>query len=60
MGKELYNILMNQNIPIRKNVNDKTISRGSFNGLANEKKIGWHPDYEQLITKENNNENLEI
>ena len=60
MGKELYNILMNQNIPIRKNVNDKTISRGSFNGLANEKKIGWHPDYEQLIIKENNNENLEI
>lgn len=59
-GKGLYSTLMNKNIPIRKNVNDTTISRGSFNSLANEKKIGWHPDYKQLINGGSNNENLEI
>ena len=48
-GNKIFTELMNQDNPIRKNFTDKTISRGSFNGLANEKTIGWHPDYLDLI-----------
>lgn len=52
MGKELYKTLMNQDIPIREKVDDMFISRGSFNSLANELKIGWHPDYYDRLNGE--------
>lgn len=59
-GRELYKTIMNKDIPIRPNLNDNTISRGSYNGLSNELKIGWHPDFkERLNSKEVNDENLE-
>lgn len=48
-GKELYKKLMDKDIPIRPNFNDNTISRGSLNGLSNELKVGWHPDYKKRI-----------
>ena len=48
-GKELYKKLMDKDIPIRSNLNDNTISRGSYNGLSNELKVGWHPDYKKRI-----------
>lgn len=48
-GKELYKILMNKDIPIRPNLNDISISRGSYNGLANELKIGWHPNFKEIL-----------
>lgn len=48
-GKELYEKLMDKDIPIRSNLNDNTISRGSYNGLSNELKVGWHPDYKKRI-----------
>lgn len=51
-GKELYRILMNHNISIREKVDDIMISRGSFNSLANELKIGWHPDYNDRLNGE--------
>lgn len=49
IGKELYKILMNKDIPIRQNFNDNSISRGSYNGLSNELKIGWHPDFKEKL-----------
>lgn len=59
-GRELYRTIMNKDIPIRFNLNDNTISRGSYNGLSNELKIGWHPDFkERLNFNEVNDENLE-
>lgn len=59
-GRELYRTIMNKDIPIRSNLNDNTISRGSYNGLSNELKIGWHPDFkERLAIDEVNDANLE-
>lgn len=59
-GRELYRTIMNKDILIRSNLNDNTISRGSYNGLSNELKIGWHPDFkERLAIDEVNDANLE-
>jgi len=48
-GKQLYKTLMNKDLPIRPNLNDNTISRGSYNSLANELTIGWHPDFKEKM-----------
>ena len=48
-GKQIYNRLMNKDIPIRTNLNDNSISRGSYNSLSNDLTIGWHPDYKKRI-----------
>lgn len=53
-GNKIYLELMKQDNPIRKNFTDKTITRGSFHELANEKTIGWHPDYLELLKNEGN------
>ena len=31
--------------PIRKDVSQPFIIRGTFHGLSNEKKVGWHVDF---------------
>ena len=59
-GNELYKTIMNKDIPIRSNLNDNSISRGSYNGLSNELKIGWHPEFKKrLMGEEGKNENME-
>ncbi|MBI6170314.1 hypothetical protein JEQ00_04830 [Serratia marcescens] len=45
---------MDCTIPIRDNFKDHFVARGTYHYLANELEIGWHPDYTNLITPENN------
>lgn len=54
LGKSLYKVLMEKSIPIRPKVDDMDISRGSFNNLSNDLKIGWHPDYEERLRGDSN------
>ena len=52
-GRNLYRKMMDKNISLRKSITEPFIMRGSLNSLANNLKIGWHPDYKELIDMEN-------
>ncbi len=52
-GRKLYEWSQDVSIPIRSR-EDNFISRGSFHELADKPTIGWHPDYSDIIKKENN------
>jgi hypothetical protein len=49
-GLELFGSMRNNNtIRLRGDFHDPTITRGSLHGLADTRKIGWHPDFESLL-----------
>lgn len=49
-GKNFYNEFIGKNHPnIRPNYSSVYYPIGSYHMLAEEKRIGWHPDYENLI-----------
>lgn len=50
-GKELFSKIEEMNIPIKKNVSDPFVMRGTYHELANQLKVGWHVDFmERLCT----------
>lgn len=48
-GKDLFGKIEELNLPIRKNVTQPFIMRGTFHGLANQLKVGWHLDYMERL-----------
>ncbi|GAO01721.1 hypothetical protein PSR1_00581 [Anaeromyxobacter sp. PSR-1] len=38
-------------IPIRPSVTEPFITRGSFHMLADDLRVGWHPEFQQLLSK---------
>src|SRR5262249_35243754 len=38
-------------IPIRPNVTEPFVSRGSFHMLADEQRIGWHPEFRERLAR---------
>lgn len=44
-GRDLFNEIEKLERPIRKNVSEPFIMRGTFHGLANQKRVGWHVDF---------------
>jgi len=53
-GKNFYTSYYVKSIPpvyIRENIRDGFVVRGSCHMLSDEKKIGWHPDFDKRIKK---------
>ncbi|MCB5953347.1 hypothetical protein LI951_14855 [Enterococcus sp. BWT-B8] len=48
-GKDLFNDIEQLDIPIRTNVSQPFIMRGTFHELANHLKVGWHTDFVQRL-----------
>lgn len=48
-GKKLYVWARNANYNIRPNYSDLTFTRGSYQILADQLKVGWHPNYLELL-----------
>ncbi len=44
-GKKLFDEIEELDLRIRKDVSEQFIMRGTYHGLANEKKVGWHVDF---------------
>lgn len=44
-GRALFGQVEELNMPIRKNVSDPFIMRGTYHALANELRVGWHVDF---------------
>jgi hypothetical protein len=53
-GQILYAYCQNDVVTVKLHGNEvpEFLGSGSLHALANEPRIGWHPDYENLITKE--------
>ena len=51
LGRKLYFWASQQQIGFR-NVVETWITAGSFHGLSNRLKIGWHPDFEEILAGE--------
>jgi hypothetical protein len=50
LSQKLYEIIENDDSPvIRPDVTEEFIIMGSYHNLANELKIGWHLDYENIL-----------
>ena len=50
-GKKLYGWIESEaDIPIRNSCAEPFITRGSFQILANQLKVGWHPQYKDRLT----------
>jgi hypothetical protein len=49
-GKALLGRIEEINLPIRKNVSQPFIMRGTFHELANQLKVGWHIDYMERLS----------
>ncbi|MFJ3051771.1 ABC-three component system protein [Pseudomonas nitroreducens] len=54
LGRGVYDKCQEDNISnrIRKDFNYPYVTRGSYHTLADELKIGWHPNYQSLLQKE--------
>jgi hypothetical protein len=52
-GRNLYNqvIDMPRHIPIRPSFPDPFVMRGSFHILANDLKVGWHPEFKERLAQ---------
>jgi len=51
-GKKVYNrIELDTQINIRKNCTEPYVMRGSYHMLSDDLRVGWHPDFKQLIEK---------
>ena len=48
-GKILFGRVEELNFPIRRNVTQPFIMRGTFHELANQLKVGWHVDYMERL-----------
>ena len=44
-GRDVYDRVQVLDLWIRPNCQERFVSRGSYHMLANELKIGWHPDF---------------
>lgn len=52
-GRDIYSKCQNESaLAIRRDFNHPYVARGSYHTLADELKIGWHPDYQSLLQKE--------
>lgn len=45
MARKIYEWVETACFPIRQNVDNPSITRGSLHMLANELRVGWHPDF---------------
>ncbi len=50
-AKILYEWIEDLSIPIRPYFNDSFLTNGSYQILSENKRLGWHPDFEELIKK---------
>jgi hypothetical protein len=48
-GRLVYDIVMRLDKPIRPDLRDEWIMRGSFHEMADVLRVGWHPDFATLI-----------
>ncbi|HEY9662594.1 MAG TPA: ABC-three component system protein, partial [Allocoleopsis sp.] len=51
VAQKIYAWMEEYEYPIRPQVRERCITRGSFHILANELKVGWHPEFMQLLQK---------
>ena len=58
-GQKIYKNFQNQEIPIRKNFLGFFLTRGTYHILANQMKIGWHPQYKtRIATRKRKRQNV--
>ena len=50
-AKLLYEWMEDFSIPIRTSFDDSFLTSGSYQILSERKRIGWHPDFEELLKK---------
>lgn len=50
-GRKLFDEIENLSLPIRSNVPDPFIMRGTYHELANQFKVGWHVDFMERLCK---------
>ncbi|WP_286886742.1 ABC-three component system protein [Aneurinibacillus sp. UBA3580] len=48
-GRELYNLLQDVQLYIRKRCTEQTIVRGSYHILANQLDVGWHANFKERL-----------
>jgi len=48
-GKALFGRIEDLNLPIRRNVTQPFIMRGTYHDLANQLKVGWHVDFMERL-----------
>ena len=48
-GRTLFNKVEDFNLPLRKNVTQPFIMRGTYHELANQLKVGWHIDFMERL-----------
>lgn len=48
-GQDHYTSTIDMDIPIRRYVSDRYVMRGSMHKLSDELKIGWHPNFAQIL-----------
>lgn len=61
-GKKMFGwVETDAHFPIRPNCDERFITRGSYQILADRLKVGWHPDYQEIFPKKvkNNDESLD-
>lgn len=51
VGRQVLSVTEELRIPIRPDVTEPFVVRGSFQMLADEAKVGWHPDYRDLLPR---------
>lgn len=49
VGREILSKTEAVRLPVRSDVTESFVVRGSFQMLADEAKVGWHPDYRDLL-----------
>ncbi|MOA18632.1 hypothetical protein D3C78_1389660 [compost metagenome] len=50
IGREVYGKCQNEGaLPIRRDFNHPYVARGSYHTLADDMKIGWHPNYLAML-----------
>lgn len=53
-GKQIYNTIeLDTQINIRKNCTESYVMRGSYHMLSDALRIGWHPDFKQILNRVN-------
>ena len=56
-GREVYKKCQNEGaLAIRRDFNHPYVARGTYHSLADDLRIGWHPNYQPLLQKENKKE----
>jgi hypothetical protein len=49
LAQKFYQQIQTMSMPIRRDCLDLFVMRGTFHELANEMRVGWHPDYDKLL-----------